>query len=463
MKRRILLIALVILGVLTAGFIVASSNTPQVVSVYPLPGSTNVPVGVPVRITFSKPMQAESVSDRLVIEPAYSGTTSWEENTFVFWADKSWPAGTKIIIQLKPGVKSKQLFSLPLSKHTTWSFKTSKSLLIYLWPSDGGADLYALDPDAGDVLQLTHTKNVLDFHASGDGFLIFYSATNEAGGSDIFRLDRLALPGVDETIQPEMVVNCGEAACRMPQLSPDDLYLAYERTPLPGNEDASGSQVWVLPMDTQTPYAVGDPGHSTSTPDWTARNYLSYYDNQDKAFIVFDPETQTKLSLQNETGEPGTWNPEGTLFLTPEVFFESTQPQQPGSSALLVAYSLSDITQGYQVQIFSQERDLEDTSPAFSPDGQLIAFARKYLDAERWTPGRQLWLVQTDTGESHPVFDEPEYNFYDFAWSPDGSRLAFVRFNISALTIPPELWMVNTDGTNPVQLVIKGFAPQWIP
>lgn len=463
MKRGIVLIVLVILGVIATVLIVAGSNTPQVVSVYPLPGSINVPAQAPIRITFSKTMQAKSVSDRLVIEPARSGLTTWEENTFTFVPDQPWPADTTITIQLKPGVKSMRLLSLPFLRPTAWSFVTNKTRLAYLWPSDSGADLFALDPDSGDVMRLTQTQNVLDFHINSDGVLIYFSTTNGLGGSDIFRLHRLATPGADGVLQPEMVVSCGEATCRLPQFSPNGRYLAYERTPLLGNAESTGSQVWVLPLDSSTPYTAGQPSHSTSNPAWTARNSLSFYDSQEKAFIVFDPETQARLLLQNETGEPGAWNPEGNTFLAPEVFFDTTDALQPGSSALLVAYTLPDTGQGYKAQIFSQEHGLEDTSPAFSPDGKWIAFSRKYLDTERWTPGRQLWLVQTDGSEPHPIVDSPNYNFYDFTWSPDSLRLAFVRFNVSTLTEPPELWVVNADGTNPIQLVLKGYAPQWIP
>ncbi len=37
----------------------------------------------------------------------------------------------------------------------------------------------------------------------------------------------------------------------------------------------------------------------------------------------------------------------------------------------------------------SGEDQVEDYSPAVSPDGTQLAFARDYFDA-RWTPGRQL-------------------------------------------------------------------------
>jgi Tol biopolymer transport system component len=111
----------------------------------------------------------------------------------------------------------------------------------------------------------------------------------------------------------------------------------------------------------------------------------------------------------------------------------------------------------------SQGPVVEDTSPAFSPDGSLIAFARKFLDAARWTPGRQIWIMGANGEDPHPVSDTPFYNYSAFAWRPDGKQLAYIRFNQDSPTQPPEIWLVKADGSDPQQLVTGGFEPQWIP
>jgi Tol biopolymer transport system component len=111
----------------------------------------------------------------------------------------------------------------------------------------------------------------------------------------------------------------------------------------------------------------------------------------------------------------------------------------------------------------TQAIELEDSSPVYSPDGALIAFARRYLDSTRWTPGKQLWLMRSDGSEAHPLTQSGDYNHHDFAWSPDGKRLAYIRFNQTILTEPAELWLINADGSHPIELVKGGYSPQWIP
>ncbi|WP_172195033.1 S9 family peptidase [Saccharibacillus qingshengii] len=58
----------------------------------------------------------------------------------------------------------------------------------------------------------------------------------------------------------------------------------------------------------------------------------------------------------------------------------------------------------------------QDASPSWSPDGSRLAFVRKQGDK------RQIWLLPADGGEARVLTDLPE-GAGDFAWAPDGSRL----------------------------------------
>jgi Tol biopolymer transport system component len=115
-----------------------------------------------------------------------------------------------------------------------------------------------------------------------------------------------------------------------------------------------------------------------------------------------------------------------------------------------------------EIKDLTKEKLAEDFTPAFSPDGQQLIFARRYLDQDRWTPGRQAWLMQVDGGETHVLTYAADYKYTAFAWHPDGDQIAAVRFNTTTLLDPPELWLLQLDGSG-YRLVIGGYAPQWIP
>jgi dipeptidyl aminopeptidase/acylaminoacyl peptidase len=64
--------------------------------------------------------------------------------------------------------------------------------------------------------------------------------------------------------------------------------------------------------------------------------------------------------------------------------------------------------------------DKSSTSPAWSPDGNWIAFL-----SSRGGARNNLWRIRVDGGEAEQITDERS-SIAEFAWSPDGSQFAFV-------------------------------------
>jgi dipeptidyl aminopeptidase/acylaminoacyl peptidase len=182
-------------------------------------------------------------------------------------------------------------------------------------------------------------------------------------------------------------------------------------------------------------------------------------------YVLLEPATGKQWSLPNETGEAACWEPEGRSFIMAEILFESTTLLDDYPSSHLLRYDIpaSGEAGSPVLHDLTQDVTLEDTSPVYAPDGSQLAFARKYLDLTRWSPGRQLWVMSPDGQQARQLTDDLLYNHYGFAWSTDGQQIAFVRFHQTVLTLPPELWVIQADGSNPVQLVIGGYAPRWVP
>jgi WD40 repeat protein len=102
----------------------------------------------------------------------------------------------------------------------------------------------------------------------------------------------------------------------------------------------------------------------------------------------------------------------------------------------------------------------EDVSPAWSPDGQQIAFVRGGGDDGT---GR-IFVVDPDDGSARALVehDGPAEDA-DPAWSPDGMQLAFVRTEPDGLS---HLMIANADGSDARSVLERPEAlgsPSWSP
>lgn len=94
-----------------------------------------------------------------------------------------------------------------------------------------------------------------------------------------------------------------------------------------------------------------------------------------------------------------------------------------------------------------------DLYPRWSPDGSRIAFLRMAAMART----AQLTVVDVDGAHERRLSEQP-CDLLPPAWSPDGSRLAFTVDRSGT----PMLAVVGADGSGE-RLRGRGYAPQWQP
>src|SRR6266511_1752070 len=106
-----------------------------------------------------------------------------------------------------------------------------------------------------------------------------------------------------------------------------------------------------------------------------------------------------------------------------------------------------------------------DTDPAWSPDGSKIAFVR-FREG-----GAGIWVMNADGTGARRITDgglDVDGTDLGPAWSPDGSRIAFAREGrpAKAATGNTDIYVVNADGTDAVRLTddpMMEYAPTWSP
>ena len=108
----------------------------------------------------------------------------------------------------------------------------------------------------------------------------------------------------------------------------------------------------------------------------------------------------------------------------------------------------------------SPESNAADSVPAYSPDGQWIAFGRA---PSRTAAGRQLWLMRPDGAEARALMADPAVSYGPPSWSPDGRTLLYQRFNLDDPAGEPSVWVMDVATGEETLAAEGGYLPAWLP
>jgi hypothetical protein len=492
MKRLLPIMVVGVVATLAVG-LVLQFTAPRLVSVEPVDGSENVPSRSNLRLNFSRRMDTDSVTSRLHISPYVAGTTGWQGRTLIFTPTEGWPGGAEMTITLDPGGQSAGILAQTMREGYQGVFRVSRPRLIYLFPANGPSNLFMIQPETGDFRALTDlASGILDYDASSSLNAIYFSMRNTQGGSNIYRISLQDFYlGQEDGQLPEIesVIACVQADCSIPRLSSRGGYLAFEKTEPVTRGGLGFPRVWVVPLGADglasgEATLLAEADHQTVQPAWAqvessnedtsnpGVETLLIYDATLSAYVVYEIGQGQVASLPNNAGEIGSWAPGGKAYTAPVFHYlsgvlpDGTGEVGPVINSRLTRYDLTQ-TVAPLIQDLSQEDSVEDMLPNYSPDGSYLVFARRYLTITRWTPGRQIWIMPIapdgSVRQPYALTDDPYFTHYDFSWSPNNQRLAYVRFNQTTLTEQPELWVINLQTFTRERLVLGAYAPQWFP
>ncbi len=364
----------------------------------PADGDDDVPITAPLRLVFSRAMDPDSVEGAFGIEPEVSGHWAWDGRDAVFRPRSGLAPGTLYTVTLGAEATSEQ--GTALGEGFTWHFQTRDPQLLFLGRPSPEADLrqlFLVSPDQGGAKQLTdHAQGVWDYAVHPQGGGIVYSVLREDGGADLWRMER---DGQDQ----RLLWACREAACLKPAWSPDGRLLAYEQRDIwagAPNLDPKAGQIRILDLEEGEerplfPYEV--PLHS---PEWApVGDRLAYASPTLPGVEVYSLDMEELQQFGNQWGATPVWSPGGDQLVVPELLMAGEE--------FVVRLLRLELETEEMVDISGSEDDeptlVKDASPAWSPGGGWIAFGRQYLDDERWTPGRQIWLTRPDASEAYSL------------------------------------------------------------
>lgn len=223
-----------------------------------------------------------------------------------------------------------------------------------------------------------------------------------------------------------------------PEWSPDGKSLAYISDRISGFVEMRSRIISIKSLDTGEEREFSPAMRAFSVIKWSPDGQfflLRGYDNKNRhGLYIVDAQTGN-ITATVLNGYWGSWCHDGkTIFYAKNDASTKSRP--------LVA---RDLKSGEDKMLFPGFVGL---SVAASPDGEQVAFSS--FSGEKYVLAT-LYVISPKEGKPREVFrlNSPE-DFGAIAWSPDGSRLLFVRRNFKENKF--EIWQIPVEGGQPQNL-----------
>ena len=322
--------------------------------------------------------------------------------------------------------------------------------VVYLVKEGQKSRLWAVDTKGGDSTPLTDdTFEIFDFDASRKGEFVVFSAFNEQGGIDLWRVQRT---GGNATL----LLQCGPDRCSVPVISPGDRFIAYVReAAAPTGELAYGSpRIWVLNLETrQNAPLYEDQQIIGYGPTWSPDgSRLSSYDGLQDEIRLLDLLTSKQFIIPSQLGSPVTWSDDGESLIYTDV---ATNDFGVYTRVHEAKISIDEITTLFGD---NDEWDHAYNVLAWSPmENKMLVGLRPTVN----DPSMALWLMDPYNRDGQVIVDQPGYAYNNPYWDPWGRALIFQQFKLKGVYKPEiALWM---PGFEQPQVLAKGLMPHWLP
>ncbi len=427
----------------------------RVLTLNPAPAATGVSTESQLQIRLDQPLIADPQRLQLHLTPPLSGTVQAVGDTVRFVPSRAWQAQTIYTVTLAAGLRSQD--GRQLRQAVTWHFQTGQLRVLYAaLDTINRTQLYVTTLNSSSqgaerqAQQLTFgPDNIWDFAVAPDGNVI-YSILEGNGTSHLWTIH----PGLDKV---NLLVGCPAAVCNDAAPSPSGRWVAYSRRK--ASALAAGAlsppRLWLLDVQSgQTRAVLNDEQHLGFLPRWSSdEQWLSYVAPDLGGVGVHNVMTGEEHFYPTPAGEPGAWRP-GHL----QLVITTAQPLGERNALHLV---LIDLATGVQQDLSGATSAVEDGAPAWSPDGQWLAFGRKVLTGAQATLGRQLWRMRADGSAATPLTAEPSVDNGPPTWSPDGRYLLFAKLTLQGGT--SAVWLYDSQQGQQWAVAQAGQRPLWIP
>lgn len=253
-----------------------------------------------------------------------------------------------------------------------------------------------------------------------------------------------------------------------PRISPDGKLVAYTISTADPAKDRNSARIWMSPVAGGPPIAMTGVGLAGSNPKWSP-------DGKFLGFTAARNAGESQVWTLNRMGGEAEqltqikqgvsdfeWSPDGSRLL---LSLTDPKPDKPKGDSTkteipdpvvvdrlqfkrdFTGYLDRRRTHLYVYEVASRKLtqitsgDFEDSDPAWSPDGKLVAFTSNRTDEADNNRNSDIWIVaadNTDKGQTLRRLTANPGSDSSPSWSPDGRSIAYIT-----VTDVPAMWYAD--------------------
>ena len=414
-------------------------------------------------LNFSEPVDSFSTLEKFSLQPAVDGSFKFLDPTTLQFLPKE-PFQPEIEYTLTIGAGALTRDDRQLQESRSWDFRVRAPLVVYLLAEENKSQLWGLEPTTGKSRALTDDSfRIFDFDTAHNGEFVVFSAFNEQGGIDLWRVER-------EGGETTHLLPCGPDRCTAPTISFSDRRLAYvhETANASPGLDFGSPRIWLLFLENdrfaQRAWLLNSEVEWNaplsknqqvigSAPAWSPNDQrFSFFDRLAEEIHLSDFITGDRLTIPSQTGVQMSWSMKGDFLV-----FTDIEPTDSGSRTRVRKVNMPS---GEITTLFgeSDEWDHRYNSLAWSPAEDMLVVG---FQSDESDPATTLWLVDPVTLNGQVIANQLGYVYSDPQWDLWGSELLFQQFQLKG-EYKPEVGLWKPGMEEP-QILVEGILPHWLP